>query len=103
MISSFLEDLNSKIKSRTKEEWVKFAYQKILEVRAYVQDHGEVGFVAAFILGVFVVLFFRLAFGLFFVAALIFGLIWCMADSEIERKAAKEKQSSTIDTDHTIQ
>jgi hypothetical protein len=82
----FLKDINLKIKSRTKEQWVRHAKSFLESGRAYIQENGEIGFVLAFILGIFVVVFFKIAFAIFFIAALAAAMIWCLADSEIERK-----------------
>ena len=86
MIKPFLDNINSKIKSRTKEQWIEFAKQKVIAYRAYIQENGEIGFVLAFLLGIFVVVFFRLAFAIFFIAALFAAMVWCLAESEIERR-----------------
>ncbi len=83
-MKEYIDQVNSKIKSRTKEQWVHYLNHKIQELRAYISDNGEVAFIAAFVLGIFVVIFFKLAFALFFIFALLCGMVWCLAESEIE-------------------
>lgn len=87
MIKPLLEDIHSKIKARSKEEWISVLTQKIRDLRAYIQDNGEIGFVAAFVLGIFVVVFFKLAFAIFFLMALAGAMVWCLAESDIERRS----------------
>ena len=91
MLNEILDNINNKIKTRTKEQWVQFVKDKFAEIRSYVQDNGEISFVCAFVLGVFVVVFFKLAFALFFISALVFAMVWSLAISEIEQRMETKK------------
>ena len=94
-MKQYIDQINTKIKSRTKEQWVQLLNDKLIELRAYIAVNGEISFIAAFILGIFVVVFFKLAFAIFFVFALLFAMVWCLAESEIEIRGQLKSTSDS--------
>lgn len=83
----FFKDITAAIKSRTKEDWISEVNSVIRRVRSYIQENAEVSFVIAFVLGILIVVLFRIVFSLAVIFALFAGVIFCIAESESERRA----------------
>lgn len=72
----------SHIRSKTREEWLKFLREKWIDLRICIQENGEIAFVFAFIFGIIVVLAFKLFVGITVVALLAGFAVWHFAESE---------------------
>lgn len=97
MVKKYINDVHCHIKSRTKEEWVELALLKIERARLFIQENAELCFIMGLVLGIFSVLFFRLFFAVIFLAALAAGLVWCLAESELERRQTELTKAPPAD------
>lgn len=72
------------IRSRSRKGWRDFVFQKLSELRNWIQEHGEKGAILTFALGILLVMFFR--FFLFLVAVGIIAgyVIWYIAPADSE-------------------
>lgn len=69
------------IRARSREEWQSFFQGKVLDVREYVRAHGERAALIAFGLGIFLVLFYKLALVLGCLALLAYQLTLIISDN----------------------
>lgn len=77
-----LDDAMKVIRSRNQAEWRSFFNERFNRVRDYLRAHGEQGAVLGFAVGVFIVLFFKLALCLIILAILGYLGIQMLAESE---------------------
>lgn len=104
MIADFVRNIRDTIQSRTKEQWVDYLWENIQKLRLKIQENGEISFIVAFVAGIFVVVFFKFFFAVLFLVALFGGLVWCLAESDLERKGSAgnltpvEKEKKAEDT-----
>ncbi len=77
----FVDRIVASIRSKTKREWQQFFEERMTLVRDYLRTHGEQGALIGFGIGIFIVLFFKLALFLSCIAALAYLLILIIADS----------------------
>lgn len=84
------------IQRRSKEEWEQFAKNRFIDLRIWLQEHGEQSFVLALVLGILFVLLFKLF--VFIAAALVLVSysIWHIAYSEDQLKE-RERQAAASD------
>ena len=75
-----IDEILKALRSRSREEWLEFYREKWINTRIYVQEHGERAALAGFIIGLFLVLAFRLVVSLALLV-LIAGLaVYLLAD-----------------------
>jgi hypothetical protein len=79
-----LNDITRFARSRSSEEWKVFLRQKVGDLRGGIQDNGEKSALAAFAIGIFVVLFFKLFLILLALGALSFLTLLWLSDSGTE-------------------
>ena len=72
------------IRTKSREQWETFALSKVAELRAWVQERGEVALIGGLVLGIFLVLLFKLLVGLFVFALLGAFLVWHIALPEVD-------------------
>lgn len=77
-------DITRFARSRSSEEWKVFLWQKVEGLRGSIQDNGEKAALAAFGIGIFVVLFFKLFLILVALGALSFLTLLWLSDSGVE-------------------
>lgn len=88
-----LDKLLTKIRQRSREQWVELLKGSVTDMRIWIQENGEKAALVALVLGVILVAAFKLIFTLLVVAVLIFSIIWVLAGSE------SSHQSSTVTHD----
>lgn len=76
-----LNDITRFARSRSSEGWKEFLREKAEELRGSIQDNGEKAAVAAFAVGIFVVLFFKLFLIIVALGALSFLTLLWLSDS----------------------
>jgi hypothetical protein len=81
-----LNDITRFARSRSSGEWKEFLREKAGDLRGAIQDNGEKAAFAAFAIGIFVVLFFRLFLILVALGALSFLTLLWISDSGTEAK-----------------
>jgi hypothetical protein len=67
------------VRSRTRRGWVEFGRQKLLTLRNWIQDHGERAAILACVLGMLLVIFFKLFVFFVALAVIIAYLVWYFA------------------------
>lgn len=70
------------IRARSREDWQNLFRNKLDEFRTYVQTHGEKACLIGFLLGVFIVIFFKLALVFACLAIVAYQLILIISESE---------------------
>lgn len=83
---NIFNDITRFARSRSSEGWKAFLWEKFDDIRASVRDNGEKAAFAAFAIGIFVVLFFKLFLAVVALGALCFLTILWLSDSEAEAK-----------------
>lgn len=73
------------IRARSTEEWKSFFVGKLEELRTYVQTHGEKAAVLGFVLGIFLVIFYKLVLVFACLAVVAFQLLLIISDSEARK------------------
>jgi hypothetical protein len=76
------KDYFEKVRSKNKEEWQSLLAEKWNDLRSWVQANGELGFAVGFIIGVIVVLAFKVVVALVAVAVLVGLAVWASASSD---------------------
>ena len=74
-----------KIRSRSREEWSELVKSKWIDLRIFVQENGELGFIAAFVLGIVFILFFKLVITVLILCFLAGFLVWNIAEPRKEQ------------------
>lgn len=75
-----LDRIVDSIRQRTRQEWQEYFRARIDRVREYAQANGEKAALAAFLLGISVILFFKLALVLGCLAVVGYHLVLILAD-----------------------
>jgi len=75
-----LERVVDTIKSRTRSEWVAYFKGKISWLREYSQENGEKAAAAGFLLGIVVVLFYKVALIIACVTVVLCQLVLILSD-----------------------
>lgn len=81
------------IRSRSREEWIKLLRDRWLDLRIFVQENGELGFIAAFISGILFIIFFKLLISLLILLALTFFLIWNIAEPTVHNNTQESDKN----------
>jgi hypothetical protein len=69
-------------KSRTDDEWRAYTRQLLLQLRELIRENGEKAALLGFILGIFIVVFFKLFVVLIMLAIAAYSTILIIADSK---------------------
>jgi hypothetical protein len=69
------------IQSKSREQWEQATSQKAAELREYVRANGEKAALIGFLLGVFIVIFYKLALIVGCLAAIGYQLVLIVSDS----------------------
>jgi hypothetical protein len=83
---NIFNDITQFARSRSSDEWKAFLWQKFDDLRIAVRDNGEKAAFAAFAVGIFVVLFFKLFLILVALGGLAFLTILWLSDSGAEAR-----------------
>lgn len=83
-----IDDVMKVIRSRSQAEWRSYFQERLDKFREYLRAHGEQGAVLGFAVGVFIVMFFKLALFLIIVAILGYLGIQMLAEGEPPSAAA---------------
>jgi hypothetical protein len=67
---SIIDDMMKVIRSRNQDEWSAYFQERWNKFREYLRAHGERGALLGFLIGVFIVLFFKLALFIVILASL---------------------------------
>lgn len=81
------------IRSKSREEWLQLIRERWNNLRIWIQEHGELAAVAGFLLGIVIVLFFKVV---VFVAVVVFiflSLGWNIARSGSQNPAGTQHPS----------
>jgi hypothetical protein len=78
---TIVRDITQFARSRSSDEWKRLALDKLDDLRIAVRDNGERAAIAAFVVGIVVVLFFKLFLIVSAVAALSFLTILWLSES----------------------
>lgn len=78
---NILSDITRFARSRSSDEWKSFLRQKLEDLRVSIRENGEKAAFAAFAVGIFVVLFFKLFLILVALGALSFLTLLWLSDS----------------------
>jgi hypothetical protein len=89
------------IKKRSREEWYELLKQSWVSLRIWIQEHGELGFIAAFVGGIIFVLFFKLFFSLLVLFGLVCFVIWSIADPKGVVSNENHNSDSTSNSNNT--
>lgn len=73
------------IRSKTQDEWKDFFWAKAQALRAFVQNNGEKAAAAGFVLGILIVLFYKLFIILVTLATLAYLIMITVSDRDLER------------------
>jgi len=76
------------IRKRSREEWSALAREKWTNLRVWLQENGELGAIAAFILGIFLVLAWKLVIVSLLIACALLLSAWFYAQPAAEKKSA---------------
>ena len=74
-----MDTLKDIIRSRTREGWRNFAFEKLTDLRIWIQEHGEKAAILTFAIGLFIALFFKLFVFLVVVAIILCYIVWFVA------------------------
>jgi hypothetical protein len=77
-----IDDVMKVIRSRKQAEWRAYVQERFDKFREYLRAHGEQGALLGFSIGVFIVLFFKLALFIIIVASLVYLAIQLLADKD---------------------
>lgn len=75
-----IQRITSAIRSRTKQEWQEYFSGQVSKVRDFVRAEGEKAAILAFCLGIFLVIFYKLAIVLTCLVLVGYQLILIIAD-----------------------
>lgn len=70
------------IRSKTKDEWQGWFGAQLAAARTYIQDNGEKAALAGFLVGIFIILFYKLFIFILTLLTLAYLIIITMADAE---------------------
>lgn len=90
-----LDNIVAWIKSRSREGWQSQAREKWTDLRIWIQEHGEMAAGAAFIVGILLVLVFKLFVAVAVVGLLVAAVIWHVSDPEDEPVSVVEPEESS--------
>ena len=85
------------IRSKSRDEWTKLVRDKWINLRIWIQENGELGFLVAFSCGILFVIFFKFLFGLLVLLALLGFLAWSIAEPEALLSKAKQSPEEIIE------
>lgn len=77
-----IDDVMKIVHSRTQAEWNTYFQERLGGLREYLRAHGEQGALLGFIVGIFIVLFFKLSLFIFILAALAYLSVQMLAPKE---------------------
>jgi hypothetical protein len=77
-----IDDVMKVIRSRNQAEWSAYFQERLDKFREYLRTHGEQGALLGFSVGVFIVLFFKLALFIVIVASLGYLAIQMLAKKD---------------------
>jgi hypothetical protein len=77
----FVDKIVAAIRSKSKREWQQFFEERMTMAREYLRANGEQGALLGFGIGIFIVLFFKVALFLACLGGLAYLLIQIIADS----------------------
>jgi hypothetical protein len=77
-----MERITKFAKSRTEDEWRAYVRERFEDLRILIRDNGEKAAVVGFVLGIGIMLFFKLFIILAVVAVAVYSTILIIADSE---------------------
>ncbi|MCB0339879.1 MAG: hypothetical protein KDD53_09755 [Bdellovibrionales bacterium] len=83
------------IKKRSREQWAAMLQDACLDARIWIQENGQKAFFVGLFLGIVVFALFRVVVTLLVLTALVFVVIWSVAEPE----ASKGSVTSDIDSD----
>lgn len=75
----FIDKIITEIRRKSRAEWENLAKEKFTSLRIWIQENGEKAAVLSLILGVIVVLFFKIIMILLVLCALGITLVWALA------------------------
>lgn len=78
----FFREILDLLRSKTKQEWTELARHRIVLLRIWLQENGEVASFVSLIAGIMIVLFFKLFVFLIVFGGLVAYTIWQLAGSE---------------------
>ena len=77
-----VDDVMKVVHSRSQTEWQGYFRERFERIREYLRKHGEQGALSGFAVGVFIVLFFKLALFIVIVAVLAYLSLQMLAPKE---------------------
>ena len=81
-------DLHERIRRHSREEWRQLAKDKFVNLRIWIQEHGEQAAIVSLIAGVLLVVFFEVFVWLALIGAALAGAGWLYAEPESTRTGA---------------
>ncbi|MDZ4785214.1 MAG: hypothetical protein SGJ02_03960 [bacterium] len=89
----------TKIREKSREEWIKLVAGYLDEIRIWIEDNGVTASVIALVFGMIFILFFKLIVFLVVVAGLISFFVWSVAIPEAEKKQESSPKNGPNDSD----
>jgi hypothetical protein len=77
-----IDDVKKVVHSRTQAEWSTYFQERLDRFREYLRTHGEQAALLGFVVGIFIVLFFKLSLFLFILAVLAYLSVQMLAPKE---------------------
>ncbi|MEY4701063.1 MAG: hypothetical protein RL326_1250 [Pseudomonadota bacterium] len=77
-----IDDVMKVVHSRTQAEWSTYFQERLDSFREYLRAHGEQGALLGFVMGIFIVLFFKLSLFIFILAVLAYLSVQMLAPKE---------------------
>jgi hypothetical protein len=93
--------ITGQIRQKSREQWLAHIQDIWTDVRIWIQENGEKAAVICLVLGIFVVLFYKLFIFLALIGVLVAFFVWFVALPEEEIRAQNARLTETVAQDYT--